>query len=58
MKRNIFLMAAAALLAGCADFRLGAVCYLPANHAGNCQVIPPTTIKVEPPAPAASGASV
>jgi hypothetical protein len=56
--RPILILAAALALAGCADFRMGAACYLPANHIGECSVRPSKIeIEVKPAAPAASGVS-
>ena len=60
MKRIIVILAAGLALSGCADFRLGAVCYLPADHIGSCSVSPKIKFEITTPAPApaASGVSV
>jgi hypothetical protein len=52
--RKLALAAVAALsLTGCASFKMGAVCYLPAGHAGICQVQPPVQLMLQPAAPGA-----
>lgn len=57
MKRLLIILAAL-LLTACSGFKLGAVCYLPADHLGECKVMPRINVQVDSPAPAASGVSV
>ena len=40
MRRVIGVALVALVLGGCSSFKLGAVCYLPANMEGTCSITP------------------